>query len=108
MNSTNTHVPAPYWAVVCPVTIPLSCCNSAADALIDWFGPEELKIVVGGERWWQVRGLNGVDAEWVAEKRDVFNTSVKDKKIRMTDVDINIGRMEHLDSIMVPIHPCYH
>jgi hypothetical protein len=30
----------------------------------------EFKRVVGGERWWQVRGLDGVEAEWVAMKRD--------------------------------------
>lgn len=53
-----------------PVTIPLPCCNKAADILIDWFGPEQLKEVVGGEKWWQVRGLEGVQAEWIAMKRD--------------------------------------
>jgi hypothetical protein len=30
----------------------------------------EFKRVVGGERWWQVRGLDGLEAEWVAMKRD--------------------------------------
>jgi hypothetical protein len=53
--SANTHIPSPWWAATCPVQIPLSCANDAADVIIDWFGPEELKVIVGGERWWQVR-----------------------------------------------------
>jgi len=44
---TNTYVPPPYWAEVVAATIPLSCCNRAADALISWFDPEELKRLVG-------------------------------------------------------------
>ncbi|KIO33836.1 hypothetical protein M407DRAFT_3841 [Tulasnella calospora MUT 4182] len=67
---TNTYIPPPYWAECVPVTIPLPCCNKAADVLINWFGPEQLKEVVGGEKWWQVRGLEGVQAEWIAMKRD--------------------------------------
>ncbi|KAG9047560.1 hypothetical protein FS837_002023 [Tulasnella sp. UAMH 9824] len=67
---TNTYIPPPYWAECVPVTIPLPCCNKAADILIDWFGSEQLKEVVGGEKWWQVRGLEGVQAEWIAMKRD--------------------------------------
>lgn len=51
-----------------PAQIPLSSCNKAADALIEWFGPEELKHVVGGERWWQIRGMEWLDAEWITEK----------------------------------------
>lgn len=42
----------------------MSHCNQAADIIVDWFGPEEIQTVVGGERWWQVRGLDGVDGEW--------------------------------------------
>lgn len=65
---TNTHVPAPPWTAVAPVRVPLQSCNQAADLLTQWFGPEDLKRVVGGEKWWQVRGLDGIDAEWIAEK----------------------------------------
>lgn len=103
-NSTNTHVPAPYWAAVSPVLIPLSSCNRAADVLIDWFGPEELKHVVGGERWWQVRGLDGVDGEWITEK-EYLGPAKDDTKPRreLSDEDANILRMENLDTVMVSL-----
>lgn len=100
MASTNTHVPAPYWAAVSPVCIPLSTCNRAADALIDWFGPEELKQVVGGERWWQVRGLNGVDGEWITEKSYLSEEDV-DVGRKLSREDENIIRMEKLETVMV-------
>jgi hypothetical protein len=29
-----------------------------------------LKKVVGGEKWWQVRGLAGIEAEWIAQTSD--------------------------------------
>lgn len=85
-----------------PVLIPLSSCNAAADTLIDWFGPEELKHVVGGERWWQVRGLDGIDGEWITEKEylsEPHTSSQPDR--RLTSDDENILRMEKLDSVMV-------
>lgn len=97
--STNTHVPAPYWAAVSPVLIPLASCNKAADVLIDWFGPEELKQVVGGEKWWQVRGLDGIEAEWVTEKEYLREDVTIPKKLNSTDE--NILRMEHLETVMV-------
>ncbi|CAE6523208.1 unnamed protein product [Rhizoctonia solani] len=82
---TNTHVPAPFWTTAIPTRIPLSSCNEAADLLITLLrrtstpsnsnyteeeAEAEFKRVVGGERWWQVRGLDGVEAEWVAMKSD--------------------------------------
>ncbi|KAG8712777.1 hypothetical protein FRC11_014217 [Ceratobasidium sp. 423] len=82
---TNTHVPAPFWTTVIPTRVPLSSCNEAADLLITLLrrtsapsgstyteaeAEAEFKRVVGGERWWQVRGLDGVEAEWVAMKSD--------------------------------------
>lgn len=98
--STNTHVPAPYWAAVSPALIPLSSCNKAADLLISWFDPEELKCVVGGERWWQVRGLDGIDAEWITEREYLDDAKPPvDRKLSATDQDI--FRMEHLDTVMV-------
>ncbi|KAJ7068464.1 alpha beta-hydrolase [Mycena amicta] len=96
---TNTHVPAPYWAVVVPVSIPLDTCNAAADLLIDWFGPEELKSVVGGERWWQVRGLQGIDAEWITQKHLLSDTK-PDRK----GEDEDILRMESLQRVMLYVH----
>lgn len=75
---------------------------------MEWFGPEELKEVVGGARWWQVRGLSGIDAEWIAEKRDLSDVPANDKGSKHTKVDANIARMEHLDSVMVSIRFCEH
>ena len=98
--STNTHVPAPYWCAVVPVKIPLVSCNEAADALIDWFGPEELKRVVGGERWWQIRGLDWIDAEWVTEKEYLEDRSFS-KEDHYTEEEKTTMRMEHLDRVMV-------
>ncbi|KZP24716.1 alpha/beta-hydrolase [Athelia psychrophila] len=99
---TNTHVPAPYWCAVSPVRIPLFSANRAADDLIKWFGPEELRTVVGGERWWQVRGLDGIDAEWITE-REYLSPPIKGKE-KMSEADKDILRMEHLDSVMLYIH----
>lgn len=67
---TNTRIPTPPRATVVPVLIPMSSCDRAAKAIIDYFGPEDIKNVVGGEKWWQVRGLNGVEAQWVAMTSD--------------------------------------
>ena len=103
-RSTNTRVPSPYWVAVSPVLVPLSSCNDAADALIEWFGPEELKYVVGGERWWQVRGLDGIDAEWIAERDHIGEGPVgSDKKFSWEEQDII--RMEQLKSVMVGASP---
>lgn len=85
-----------------PVIIPLPTCNDAADTLIEWFGPEELTHVVGGERWWQVRGLSGVDAEWIAEQADIASgAAVKTEGKNLTAEEANILRMEKLDTVMV-------
>ncbi|KAF5387616.1 hypothetical protein D9615_000559 [Tricholomella constricta] len=102
---TNTHVPAPFWAAVAPVLIPLSSCNRAADILIDWFGPDELKHVVGGERWWQVRGLDGIDAEWITEKE--YLSTAKDHphmNQKLSDDETTILRMDNLETVMLYVH----
>ncbi|KAE8216523.1 hypothetical protein CF327_g374 [Tilletia walkeri] len=69
-NFTNTHIPTPPWALSIPVVIPLSSCHQAAEALIQYFGPEELESIVGGEKWWQIRPQAGVPAEWIAQRDD--------------------------------------
>ncbi|THV08365.1 alpha/beta-hydrolase [Dendrothele bispora CBS 962.96] len=102
---TNTHVPAPYWAAVSPVRIPLSSCNAAADLLIEWFGPEELKHVVGGERWWQVRGLDGLDAEWITQKEYLdHGDPIPEDKNKLSKEDKDILRMEKLETVMLYVH----
>ena len=85
---------------VVPVRIPLSSCNRAADALIEWFGPDELKRVVGGERWWQVRGLEWIDAEWITEKAFLKDILVPDD-VHQSDEENTIKRMEQLDRVLV-------
>ena len=95
-----------------PVLIPLSCCNKAADLLVKWFGPDDLKNVVGGEKWWQVRGLEGVDGEWVTEKgylaAETSDMVERDGR-KLTEAERNILRMDHLEPIMVCTCPnrCY-
>lgn len=76
---TNTRIPSQPFTTLVPTLIPLSSCDQAARALIEYFGEEDLKNVVGGERWWQVRGLNGVEAEWVAMTKDWKHAKVVDE-----------------------------
>ena len=52
---------------------------------MEWFDPDELKHVVGGERWWQVRGLDGVEAEWVTERKFLRDDSVLRKAQQRLD-----------------------
>lgn len=57
---SNSRIPAPPWIFVERVVVPLSTCNAAATNLIKAFGGEEMtKQVVGGTKWWQVRGIHG-------------------------------------------------
>ena len=85
-----------------PITIPVQTCNAAADHLINWFGPDDLKYVVGGHKWWQVRGLDGVDAEWITERE--FLQDLDEDKVPETKrgwEEEMVLRMEHLDTVMV-------
>lgn len=67
---TNTSVPVPPWATSISTLVPIESCNQAADILKGYFGPDDLKTLVGGEKWWQVRGIAGVEAEWIAQSTD--------------------------------------
>ncbi|CUA69250.1 AB hydrolase superfamily protein C4A8,06c [Schizosaccharomyces pombe 972h-] [Rhizoctonia solani] len=55
---SNTRIPSPPWVHCVRVIIPLSTCDEAAPLLIQALGGPE------------VRGVKGVDAQWVAVKRD--------------------------------------
>lgn len=94
-------MPSPYWVAIAPALVPLQTCNRAADLLIDWFGPEELMNVVGGERWWQVRGLDGVLCEWVTEKQFLGESREEAKRGNTTDELIEM--MDHLEPVMVSL-----
>jgi len=67
----------------------MSCCDQAADFLINALGGESAtKKIVGGIKWWQIRGVKGygvisdhlrkklicgcssVDGEWILAKKD--------------------------------------
>ncbi|KAF7355479.1 putative lipase esterase from carbohydrate esterase family ce10 [Mycena sanguinolenta] len=88
-----------------PFAFPSHSCNEAADILIDWFGPDELKAVVGGERWWQVRGLDGIDGEWITQKDYLTDEKVHGPPGRkLSDDDETILRMEKLDRVMLYVH----
>ena len=57
---------------------------------------------MGGERWWQVRGLDGIDAEWITEREYLSPPKSHVKNTRkMSDNDKDILRMEHLETVMV-------
>ncbi|KAH8985532.1 lipase/ esterase [Lactarius akahatsu] len=67
----NVRTPSPPSVHVVRIVIPMSCCDQAANYLIEAFGGvDEMKKVVGGVKWWQVRGIRGLDAEWVSTKKD--------------------------------------
>ncbi|PCH35593.1 alpha/beta-hydrolase [Wolfiporia cocos MD-104 SS10] len=68
---SNTRTPSPPWTHVVRLVVPMSCCDDAATYLIQALGGEEVtKRVVGGTKWWQVRGVRGIDAEWLTAKKD--------------------------------------
>lgn len=67
----------------------MSCCEQAAECLIDALGGESAtKKIVGGTKWWQIRGVPGygvifdcprgeliysfssIDGEWIVAKKD--------------------------------------
>lgn len=68
--------------------MPMSCCDEAATYLVQVLGGEETaRRVVGGVKWWQVRGISGcvlcsllsgsyvkskfsVDGQWITAKKD--------------------------------------
>lgn len=90
--------------VVAPVCVPLRSCNQAADLLIQWFGPEDLKLVVGGEKWWQVRGLDGIDAGWITEKSHLGPESVHlDAASQYSETEKLIMTMEQLKTTMASL-----
>ncbi|KAJ3892251.1 hypothetical protein GG344DRAFT_45750 [Lentinula edodes] len=68
---SNTRTPSPPWVHVVRVRVPMSSCDEAAKYLITALGGQELAVkLVGGVKWWQVRSLDGVDAQWITAKKD--------------------------------------
>jgi hypothetical protein len=57
---SNVRTPSPPWVHLVRLEIPMSCCDQAAEYLIKALGgPEVCNRVVGGTKWWQVRGRRG-------------------------------------------------
>ncbi|KAG7091172.1 hypothetical protein E1B28_010224 [Marasmius oreades] len=68
---SNYRTISPPWVHVVRVIVPMSCCDEAAGYLITALGGENVtRRVVGGVKWWQVRSINGVDAQWITAKKD--------------------------------------
>ncbi|KAG6899838.1 hypothetical protein C0993_006356 [Termitomyces sp. T159_Od127] len=68
----NTRTPSPPSVHVVRLLVPMTSCDEAAEILITAFGGKEAaQRVVGGVKWWQVRGINGVDAQWITAKKDL-------------------------------------
>ncbi|KAF8841752.1 alpha/beta-hydrolase [Paxillus ammoniavirescens] len=68
---SNTRMPTPPWVHAVRIMVPMSCCDEAAMLIIQALGGEEhVTRLVGGTKWWQVRGITGVTGEWVTTKKD--------------------------------------
>ncbi|KAF9071674.1 hypothetical protein BDP27DRAFT_1418782 [Rhodocollybia butyracea] len=68
---SNTRTPSPPWVHVVRVRIPMSSCDEAASYLITALGGQDIAArLVGGVKWWQVRSIDGVDAQWITAKKD--------------------------------------
>ncbi|KAF8549961.1 alpha/beta-hydrolase [Imleria badia] len=78
---SNTRTPSPPWVHVLRVTVPMSCCDEAATLLIQTLGGEENAfLLVGGTKWWQVRGVAGIAGEWVTARKDWEEAKKRCKK----------------------------
>lgn len=56
----NTRTPSPPWVHVVRILVPMPSCDEAAVYLVKALGgEEEARRVVGGVKWWQVRGVSG-------------------------------------------------
>ncbi|KAF8260354.1 hypothetical protein EI94DRAFT_1829826 [Lactarius quietus] len=79
----NVRTPSPPWVHVVRLVIPTVSCDEAAVYLIKAFGGEDMmKRVVGGTKWWQVRSIRGLNAEWISAKKDWQNAQKRAKECR--------------------------
>ncbi|KIK95764.1 hypothetical protein PAXRUDRAFT_826684 [Paxillus rubicundulus Ve08.2h10] len=77
---SNTRMPTPPWVHAVRVIVPMSCCDEAAVLIIQALGGEEhVTRLIGGTKWWQVRGITGVTGEWVTTKK-VWEEAKKRRK----------------------------
>ncbi|TKY87195.1 hypothetical protein EX895_003872 [Sporisorium graminicola] len=83
-NFTDAPAPPIPWATTLPVMIPMESCDRAAKIIQDHLGPEDLAKLVGGEKWWQLRPLPGVQGEWIAMSDDWKKMKSMDKRAQQT------------------------
>ncbi|KAG1878876.1 hypothetical protein F4604DRAFT_1580013 [Suillus subluteus] len=77
---SNNRTPSLPSSHVVRLLVPLSCCDEAASYVIQALGGEELaKRLVGGTKWWQVRGVKGIDAEWITARKDYQKAKKRSK-----------------------------
>ncbi|KAJ1028549.1 hypothetical protein NDA16_001715 [Ustilago loliicola] len=69
-NFTDAPAPPIPWATTLPVMIPMESCDKAAELIIEHLGKKDLEKLVGGEKWWQLRPLPGLQGEWIAMSND--------------------------------------
>lgn len=69
-NFTDAPAPPIPWATTLPVMVPMENCDRAAELIIEHLGEQDLKKLVGGEKWWQLRPLPGLQGEWIAMSND--------------------------------------
>ncbi|KIK71239.1 hypothetical protein GYMLUDRAFT_235590 [Collybiopsis luxurians FD-317 M1] len=68
---SNTRTISPPWVHVVRVRVPMSSCDAAAEHLITALGGRDVaQKLIGGVKWWQVRSIDGVDAQWITAKKD--------------------------------------
>lgn len=107
-NFANTRIPAPPSVRVVKLLVPRSCCDEAATLIIKALGGEEnTKRIVGGVKWWQVRGINGyavftivpigvslvrrVEAQWITAKKDWREAKKRQKLYEKLKEDIALN-----------------
>lgn len=67
----QVRTPAPPAVAIHHVSIPQRSLALAAEYLVKAFGGEEMAYkIAGGSKWWQVRAGAGLEAEWIAMKRE--------------------------------------
>ncbi|KAG2104030.1 uncharacterized protein F5147DRAFT_270934 [Suillus discolor] len=77
---SNNRTPFLPSSHIVRLLVPLSCCDEAATYVIQALGGEELaKRLVGGTKWWQVRGVKGIDAEWITDHKDYQEAKKRNK-----------------------------
>jgi hypothetical protein len=74
---SNSRTPSPPWVHVVRTMVPLSSCDEAAPYLIKALGGEDVaRQVVGGVKWWQVRGVDGLVLVFLCQWNFVSTLSV--------------------------------